>query len=188
MRPSKCSVDNLNPGVPQLLHRAPSGAGLDLHRPGGIAVDDDVEPGGPCVERRRPHAIFERQTRQMDGLNVPVAEHPLQFGVLKGRKPLAGARVPFVDNEVDPARVDSRVQLRARRVPHTVHGPAPAVLGERAVVRRVPVARGDDERRAQDKIVDAVHDRVAVRDRKRTSGTEVVLDVDDDQYLHHAPI
>src|SRR5207248_5741578 len=64
------------------------------------------------------------------------------------------------------------------------HRPRTALLGERLVIGRMPVARSDDEREPLSEPVDRIDDGIAVGYRKRPPGAEVVLDVDHDQALH----
>ena len=84
--------------------------------------------------------------------------------------------------------VERAVQLGARRAGDAVHRPRPALLGERAVVGRMPVARRDDEVvvAGAGEVVQPPGDRVAVRDRQRAARAEVVLEVDDDEGACHA--
>jgi hypothetical protein len=52
----------------------------------------------------------------------------------------------------------------------------------------MPIARGDHEPGALGETVDRHNNCIAVRDGERAAGTEVVLDLDDDQRLHRSPI
>jgi hypothetical protein len=55
------------------------------------------------------------------------------------------------------------------------------------VVRRVPITGGHDNGKLLDQPVDRSDHGVAVGDRERPSGTEVVLHVDHDEALHRGP-
>jgi len=111
--------------------------------------------------------------------------HPrlLEGGVALVLGPRAG-----VDDLGDPRRVEVRVQLGPAGALDAVRRPRPALLAERQVVRRMPVAGGDDEveARVARQLVDAVDDRVAAGHGQRAVGRdEVVLVVDDDESLRH---
>jgi hypothetical protein len=80
------------------------------------------------------------------------------------------------------------MELSAGAVLHAVDGPRPPVIGERAVIARMPIARRNDERHALGEPVDRTHDGVPVRHRERPAGAEVILDIDHDQSLHRSPI
>src|SRR2546422_266586 len=78
-----------------------------------------------------------------------------------------------------------RVKARAGGVLDAVCRPRSAVDGEMSGFRGMPVARGEDRRAAASEAfgvaVEEGHDLVARRYRKRAAGTEVVLDVDNDE-------
>src|SRR5919205_2298081 len=77
------------------------------------------------------------------------------------------------------------MQLRAGAACDAVRRPRPALGGERPMLGRVPVARGDHEVEAAavDQLVQPRGDLVALRHGERAAGREVVLEVDDHQRL-----
>ena len=148
-------------------------------------MDADLEARLARVQRRRLHAVVEREPGNVDGVDTPFAQEGLQCRVLEPGVTLARSGLTFIDDHVD-ASVESLVELGAWRVAHAVHRPGSPLLGERAVVGRMPVARGDDQRRVRGQPVHGVDDLVTARDREGAAGAEVVLDIDDDQRLHRA--
>ena len=88
------------------------------------------------------------------------------------------------------------MELGAGGSRHAVHRPDRRRVGaaplrgvdlharERAVVGRMPVARGDHEVEAVEELVDRPRDPIAVGDRQRTARREVVLEVDDQEGVH----
>ena len=104
-------------------------------------------PAPARIERRRLHAVVEREPGDVDGVGLMLAQQPLELGALEPRVALPVARLTFVEDRVDETSIDPVMQLRPRRTGHAVHRPRPALVGERAVVGRMPVTRGHDERR-----------------------------------------
>ena len=133
-------------------------------------------------------AVVEREPGNVDGVDVPLAQQPLELGALEPRVPLAVGNLALVEDHVDPVGVDPGMKLRPGRVTHAVDRPRTALRHKRAVVGRVPVARGDHEPGLGRHPVDRLDDRVPVGHRQRAPGTEVVLDVDDDQRPHNPRI
>src|SRR5215217_6943178 len=108
-------------------------------------VDRDAEAGAQRVERRVLDAVVGRQAGDGDVVDVALAQQlgqvrRLEAGIALGRGILA-----LVDHHVDERAVEPRMQLGARRALHAVLRPRAALGGERAVVRRMPVARRDDD-------------------------------------------
>src|SRR5690349_3789755 len=106
------SVNDPDPGRPQLPYRPIAVAGLDVDRAGRIPVHDHFEPRALGVQRRRLDAVVERETRDVDGVHIALAQEALQLGALKSRVALEVARLALVDNHVDLPRVDARMQRR----------------------------------------------------------------------------
>src|SRR5436309_15335547 len=79
------------------------------------------------------------------------------------------------------------MELRALRVHHAVDGPNAALLAERTVFDRMPVARGEDREPEREKrghiTVQDWDDLVASRDSKRAAWQEIVLEVHDQQAI-----
>lgn len=147
-------------------------------------MQDDVEAGASSVERRRPHAVVEREPTHMHRVDAVLTQRPLEPRVLEPGVALAVCRLTLVDDEVDSGLGKAGVERGARRAPHAVHGPWTALLPEGPVIRWVPVTRGDDEREALRQGGERRDDGVAVGNRQRASGAEIVLHVHDDQSLH----
>ena len=80
------------------------------------------------------------------------------------------------------------MELRPVTPLDTVDGPHTALSRERAVIRRMPIARRHHERRLAGQPVHYLHDGVAVANRERSTGTEIVLHVDHDQRPHDTRI
>ena len=78
-----------------------------------------------------------------------------------------------------------QMKRRAGRAAHAMDRPWPALLAEGAVVRRMPVARGDDENAGAGEqrgaAVQRRNHRVAVAHRQHAAGAEVVLHVHNHQ-------
>ncbi len=184
-RPPSTSVDNDHPGVAQLLDRALAVARFDLHRAGRVTVHDDVKAGALGVECGRLDAVVEGEAADVNCVDVVRMQELLEVGVLKPRVALRLPGAAGIDGRVDARGVQPLVELRARRVADTVHRPRPALGDERRMIRRVPVARGNDIVRVPREPVDRLDHRVTVGNRKRASGTEVVLEVDNDESHHH---
>src|ERR1700759_938719 len=108
------SVNDLDPGRPQLVHRPVAVARLDVDRAGRIPVHDHVEARALGVQRGRLDAVVERETCNVDGVHIALAQETLQLGALKPRVALEVARLALVDDQVDLPRVDRRVQRSAR--------------------------------------------------------------------------
>jgi 8-oxo-dGTP pyrophosphatase MutT (NUDIX family) len=183
-RPRSGSVDNRHPGRTQFRDGPFAVTRLDLDRTGRVEVDDDVEARALGVERRRLDAVIERETADVHRVDVMRAQQLLEVGVLEPGIALGIPGPARIDDVGDPIAIERVVQRGARRVPDAVHRPGPALLGERRMVRRVPVTRGDDVARLAGEPVDGLDHRIAVGNRERTAGAEVILDVDDDQAFH----
>ena len=82
------------------------------------------------------------------------------------------------------------MELGALGALHAVNRPDAALLGERAVVRGVPVACSQHqlEARVGGQLVHSRGDLVAAAHGKRPARREVVLEVDYDERLGHASI
>ncbi len=184
-RPRKESVDNRHPGRAQLLDGPLAVARLHLDWAGRVEVDDHVEPGALGVERRRLHAVVECEATDVHRVDVMRTQQLLEVGVLEPGVALGVPRAAGVDDVGDPVTVKRGVQLGAGGVADAVHRPGPALLRKRSVIRRVPVARGDDIARLAGEPVDRLDHRVAVGNGERAAKAEVVLNVDDDQAFHH---
>jgi hypothetical protein len=77
-----------------------------------------------------------------------VAQDLLEIGALEPRVALGLAVLALVDDDVDAPALQRGMQLRAGRPSDAVDGPRAALLLERAVVRRMPVAwRSPDQTR-----------------------------------------
>src|SRR5436309_13167414 len=96
----------------------------------------------------------------------------------------------FRDDDRRRRKLQVGMKPRALTVLDTVHGPFAAVRLEMAGDRGMPVARGIDRYTSRDCIFDVpVEDRddaIALRNRKRASGTKVVLHIDDQQRLAYS--
>ncbi len=147
-------------------------------------MDDHLEAGPMGIECGRLHAVVKREPADMDGVDVMVAQQPLERRVLKAGITLGVTRAPGIDDVRDPGGVEPGMKPGARRVPDTVHGPRAALGGERRMIRRMPVARGDDIAGFARQTIDRLHHRVSVRHSECTSGAEVVLNIHDDQAFH----
>ena len=147
----------------------------------------DVEARLPGVERRGLHAVIERQPGHVDTVHPLVTKQALELGVLKARVSLVLRLAPGIDDGIDGAGVKPGVQLGSARVPHAVDRPWPALLLKGGMVGGVPVPGGDHERDLLHQLVDGTDHGVTVGNLERSSGAEVVLDVDDDQPVHVGP-
>lgn len=76
------------------------------------------------------------------------------------------------------------MELRTSGIGDAVVGPGAALTSKRAMVRRVPIAGGDDELSLLGEVIDQLDHGVAVGHRERSSRTEVVLHIDDHERLH----
>src|SRR5437764_1370763 len=103
----------------------------------GVSVSQYVRE---AVVARIAYTAGQADDRHL--VDPALAQERLQPGGLKARVAL-GLRIgALVDDDVDAVARHRVVQLGARRPGHAVRRPRPAVLGERAMIGRVPVARG----------------------------------------------
>src|SRR5581483_8143142 len=101
-------------------------------------------------------------------------------GVLEARVALLVRFAAGVHDRVDPIRLDRGVNLGAGRVSYAMDRPRTALLGERIVIRWMPIPRRHDVRELPRQPVDLLDHRIAIRHLEGTASTEVVLDIDDD--------
>src|SRR5204863_75283 len=80
-----------------------------------------------------------------DVADAALAQERLETGCLEAGVALGARVLALVDDHVDARAVERLVKLGAGRVLDAVHRPDAALLGERSVVRRVPVARRHDQ-------------------------------------------
>ena len=108
-----------------------------------------------------------------------------------------GVRIlSLVDDQVQLGAIQRRMQLCPARSLNAVHGPDTGRVNalpaggihlhafERAVVGRMPIAGCNHELESVRDRVDRSGDLVAALDRQRPAGSEVVLEVDDQQSVH----
>src|SRR5947209_4421852 len=118
--------------------------------------------------------------------DVLLAQEVLQIGLFECGVALAVWTLALVEDQINLAGVEGRMQLRAGAALDAVDGPSASVLSERPMVGWVPVASGDHEREALSEAVDRLHHLVPLRYRKRASRAEIVLDIHHDQSIHWA--
>src|ERR687886_686396 len=104
--------------------------------------------GEGSVERGGVDAVVERQAADEDAPYAARAELLGEVGAVEARVGLLVAPGRLLDGQVDLLLAEPRVEVGAARAGHAVVGPLAAVFGEREVVVRVPVLRGDDRTEA----------------------------------------
>jgi len=144
-----------------------------------------------AVERGVLDAVVGRQAADQQVVDGALAQQLCKIRAVEGRVTLGATIGSLVEHDVDVLALERRMQLGAGRARHAVHRPRPGRVraDERAVIGRMPVARGDDERELARRcqLVEARGDVLSTRDRQRAVGRgEVVLIVDDDQRAAHA--
>ena len=144
-----------------------------------------------AVERGVLDAVVGCQAADQQIVDVVLAQQVRQGCAVEGRVTLGAAIGSLVEHDVDVLALERRMQFGAGSARHAVHRPRPGRVraDERAVIGRMTVARGDDERELARgcEFVQAPGDVLAARDRKRAVGRgEVVLVIDDDQRSAHA--
>jgi hypothetical protein len=158
-------------------------AGMDVDGAGGVAVDDDVETKAARVERRVLDAVVERQAGDVNAPDPPFAKQGLEGGPLEARIALQVQVLAGIHNRIDTPTVERGVKLSARCPLDAMDRPRATLCLEGVVVRWVPIARGQHEVDRPSKAVDELDHLFAPGDREGATGTEVVLDVHDDQRL-----
>src|SRR2546423_14294577 len=133
------SVDHPDSGGQELGHGAIAVARLNLDSAGGVPVHDHVEACSPCVQCGRLDAVVQREPGAVDGVDVPRSEELFEIGGLEPGIAFPVPVSPFVDDGGDRARVDAGVKLRAGRIAYAVDRPWSSLLGERAMVRGMPI-------------------------------------------------
>ena len=66
----------------------------------------------------------------MDGVDVMIAQHPLEIGVFKAGIALVLGLATGVDDRLDPTRVELGMKLRTAGVPDAVDGPGATLFLE----------------------------------------------------------
>src|SRR5437867_2588261 len=138
-------------GLADGCERARAVARLQLDRTHGLAHDGRVVPEPESVEGGLLHAVVRGESDDHDPLDRARAEQVVEAGAaaLPAREVLdaeAGVAVLQAGRLADPVADDLqlRVELRAPRVAHTMHGPLPAMDLEMRCRRRVPILRVHD--------------------------------------------
>src|SRR4029079_19730025 len=183
-------------GILHLRERALRVARLDLDAAHGVLHNGDVEALPARVEDAVLDAVVGRKAGDEDSVDATLAEKVAESRVLEGRIALAVPVMSLVQDEVHLLLVEGRMKLRAGSPLATGNRPDRGRVGsaplrrvdlhsrERAVVRAMAVARRDYEVEAVEERVDRARDPVALGDRQRAAGREVVLEVDDQEGVH----
>ena len=130
---------------PQLLEGSLGVARLDLHAPHRGRVDAHAESLAQRVARGVEDAVVRGEPDDRELVDAVPAQPLRQPGRVEARVAVRARVLALVDDRVDRAAVEVGVQLRALGVLHAVRRPRAALRRERAVVARVPVARGEHE-------------------------------------------
>ena len=133
------------------------------------------------------HAVVGRQADDRDLVDVVLAQHRREIGLLEAGVALEVGLVAGVDDDVDPARSSAGCSS-APRLPCTqCGGQGPPCSANDAwsggCQSRVATTRSNSP--GLDQLVHARGDRVAVRHRQRAARGEVVLEVDDQERAGH---
>src|SRR5918996_2624477 len=179
-----------------LRHRALGVPGLDLHAADRILHDGHVEALPERVEDRVLDAVVGGETRDEEPVDAALAKEIAQPRVLEAGVALAGRVLALVDDDVHLRAVEGGMKLGALGALDAVNGPDRGRVGslpgggidldagEGPVLRRMPVARGDDEVEGVDELPDRTRDLVPLGNGECASRGEVVLEVDDENGVH----
>ncbi|HEV2785520.1 MAG TPA: hypothetical protein VGV67_03970 [Solirubrobacteraceae bacterium] len=153
---------------------------LDVHRGHRVGENRGAKARAERVEHRRLDADVRREAADEDVLDVGLAQQLGEVCAVEARVGVGVLGRRLLD-ERTVERGDRRVQLGAVRAGDAVLGPGAALLGERAVVGGVRVARLDDHPGRLRGADERLDDGVAAGHRECAAGQEVVLDVDCDE-------
>src|SRR5690606_15826603 len=133
----------------------------------------------------RPHAVVGGEAADEDAADAGGAEEAGEAGALEAGVRLLVRRRRLADDHGVVGEREVRVEVGALGALDAVGRPRPALRLERDVVRRVPVARGEDGDAGRlgglDPAVEDGDDGVAPGHGERAAGAEVALDVDEEE-------
>jgi hypothetical protein len=158
-----------------------------LHGTHRILQQNRFEAGGQRVQGRRTHAVIRGQPADEQPLAVLPPQALGQPGVLERRVGLALAHRALVDDHRMPRQRQRRRQFGAVRSGHAMHRPRAALLAKGAMLRRMPVARGQHRQATVVELlaiaVQHRDDGIAAGHGQRPAGQKIVLHVDDEQHV-----
>jgi hypothetical protein len=134
------------------------------------------------VEHRGANTDIERQAANPDTPHAAPLQAARQVCAIEGRITVAVRIGPLADHAGARGEFQVGMKLGAGGVLHTMDGPRAATIAKADVIRRVPIARGDDLGSALfcrlNPAIEHRNDLIACFHRQRPAGTEVVLHID----------
>jgi hypothetical protein len=148
-------------------------------------VHDHIESCPPHAQRRVLDAVVERQAADVHPVDVVAAQPVGEVGLADLVEPERLAVDPGIDDAVDQLVGEVDAQLGAGRLLDAMDRPGATLLVEGVMIGRMPIARRNHHIELLREPIERLDNLVAPVDGQRAPGTEVVLDVDDDERFGH---
>lgn len=167
--------------------------GVHVHGSDRIGHYHHLQALSQCVEDAVLDAVVGGEAGHVEAVDALRSQSLREPASLKGGVTLAVRILTLVENDVHLAPVEVGMKLGALRPGDAVDRPDARWIGaipsggidldadERAMVRRMPVPGRHDEIELIGEAVDRAGDLVSSLDGERAAGSEVVLEVGDEQ-------
>src|SRR5436309_5619757 len=174
-------------GVSDLIERPVSITWPHVDRASRIGDDVHLETFSDGIQRRRAHAIVLSQSANPDSLHLRASQPDGKVGTAK-----CGVAVRIgIHSLADDLHVARKPEVRVKRRPprtlHTVRRPRAAAFFKANVVGRMPIPGRKNRNAAGFRLgnpsIQYGNDGVAVAHSQGSTGTKVILNVDDQERI-----